>query len=278
MQNVGFILFEGVLLAALLMVTVANMVKAKGANIRRYVSIVVFGLVAGVVGYYIWAFDVNNEKTGGFSDFALLAYANMTLMTIAVQICLYVFPYDRWAMQIVDFGYYTADTAIGLVLFGVLFLLSIVQLVDSLQALLLFSSELLIESRRGAQVRLFDQKFGDVRVNGGAPPPDDAPCTSPAPAFDAQPTPSKPAKAPAPGKRPSTPQTLVTPRPETINESPNPWRRTHGARYGTVGAQMTISDSQPLRRSLWERRRIGDAPDNDSPQGLLNGPPRYTPE
>ena len=63
-------------------------------------------------------------------------------------------------MQIVDFGYYAADTVIGLVLFGVLFLLSIVQLVDSLQALLLFSSELLIESRRGAQVRLFDQKFG----------------------------------------------------------------------------------------------------------------------
>lgn len=157
---VGFVLFEVVIAATLLMTTVAGLVKAQGANIRRYVSIIVLALVAGLSGYYVVAFDINNDQTGGFSDFVLLAYGNMTLMTIIVQVCLYVFPYERWSLQIVDFGYYAADTMIGLVLFAVLFVLSVVQLVDSLQALLLFSSELMIESRRAAQVRLFDQKFG----------------------------------------------------------------------------------------------------------------------
>ena len=247
LQVTGFVLFEAVLVATLLLTAVANLVKSQGANIRRYVSIIVFALVAGVIAYYVFAFDVNINKTGGFSDFVLLAYGNMTLMIVLVQVCLYVFPFERWSIQIVDFGYYAADTAIGLVLFGVLFLLSVVQLVDSLQALLLFSSELLIESRRGAQVRLFDQKFGDVRVDGSssgsgsAPPPNVLRPSTPAAPLGSP--------LPIPAAMPSTSSGANYPAAAAVK---NPWRATHAANYGTVGAQMTITDTRPLRTSIWQ--------------------------
>lgn len=266
LQIYGVILFEVVLVATLLMIAVAGLVKSQGANIRRYVSIIVFALVAGVVGYYVFAFNVDINKTGGFSDFVLLAYGNMTLMIVLVQVCLYVFPYERWSMQIVDFGYYAADTVIGLVLFGVLFLLSIVQLVDSLQALLLFSSELLIESRRGAQVRLFDQKFGDVRVDGSGPPPNGLRPSRPAA------TPGSPVPVPA-----AVPSTSSGADAQAAPAVLNPWRNTHAANYGTVGAQLTITDSRPLRtprNSIW-RPRIngGDADAQPQPPQSTYRPP-----
>lgn len=271
----GFILFESVIVATLILTAVAGMVKAQGANIRRYVSIIVFILVATVIGYYVAAFDFTTDRTGGFSDFVLLAYANMTLMIVLVQVCLYVFPYGRWSMQIVDFGYYAADAAIGLVLFGVLFLLSVVQLIDSLQALLLFSSELLIESRRGAQVRLFDQKFGDVRVGGAAAGP-----SSSAAAAEPDRTPSPAPATPAAAHRPSAgapARPMATAAPQVAPSPPiaNPSRRTHAANYGTVGAQMTITDSRPLRQSLWQRQRMGESVDeqNPNPALLQNGTP-----
>lgn len=259
LQLTAFALFEAVIAATLVMIAVNGLVKAQGANIRRYVSIVVFALVVGLIGYFLWAFDVQNENTSGFSDFVLLTFANVTFMVVLVQVCLYVFPYDRWSMQIVDFGYYGADTMIGLVLFGLLFLLSVVQIVDSLQALLLFSSELLQESRRGAQVRLFDQRFGDVRVGDKKGDPKTPTATRPEAPANAKPGPSPG------GGRPGGPVPVVI----------NPWRSeerpVYGAKYGTVGAQQTITDSRPLRQSIWERRRIGDGADQPAPAGAQQG-------
>lgn len=136
--------------------------------------------------------------------------------------------------------YYAADTAIGLTIFLALFLLSIVQLVDSLQALLLFSTELLVESRKGAQLRLFDAKRGQLRAAAQTaiplrPPASQGSVISSHPTF--LPT--------------ADPENMVISPPAGAAIKPSfaaAGRVAHSTLYGTLGAQMTLTaaDSSPL--------------------------------
>lgn len=150
--------------------------------------------------------------------------------------------------------YYAADTVMGLVLFLVLFLLSIVQLVDSLQALLLFSSDLLLESQKGAQLRLFDAKRGALGV---------------------QHTPDAPGASTvgltvgvSEAGRPSSVQGAAVSGHGRVPPGRSPLGRADmsvaaQARlagmdvndYSTVTAQRMQGDSQPLVSSVWDPER-----------------------
>lgn len=149
---------------------------------------------------------------------------------------------------------------IGLVLFIVLFLLSIVQLVDSLQALLLFSSELLVESQKGAQLRLFDAKRGQLGVHaasdgapGGAPgaassEAGGATSVAPSTTTGAAAGSAAAGSAPAPGRSPLAQKFMsVAAQARLAAMDVND--------YSTVNAQRMQGDSQPLVSSVWDPER-----------------------
>lgn len=75
---------------------------------------------------------------------------------------LFIAPYNELGVVIVNAGYYAADTVIGLVTFFFIFLLSIVPLVDSIQALLLFNKDVLQASRAGRQLSDFRTRTGSA--------------------------------------------------------------------------------------------------------------------
>ena len=56
----------------------------------------------------------------------------------------------QWAQNCVDDGYYAADLFLGFVMFAFLFLLSVLSLVDNIQATLLFNFEFVKESAESA--------------------------------------------------------------------------------------------------------------------------------
>ena len=122
-----------------------------------------------------------------------------------------------------------------------LFLLSIVQLVDSLQALLLFSSELLLESRKGAQLRLFDAKRGQLRAAAQTALP-----LRP-PASQGSAISSHPTFVPTADPANVDPVLLSPPAGAAIKPSVAAASRidgramVHNAMYGTLGAQMTLT-------------------------------------
>ena len=103
MQIIGFAVFEFVLVAIIVMLTVARLVKAQGANVRRYIS--VFTGVSLVCLIIFYVARVGGTLSAGFTDIVLLAFANMTAFVIVVQVCLYGAPYQRWSITIVDAGY-----------------------------------------------------------------------------------------------------------------------------------------------------------------------------
>lgn len=219
----GVIIFELVLAIIAGMVFVAFLVRSQGANVRRYISILSGIFLTAMLVLYLSVFGDN--ASAGFTDIVLLAFANVTAAIVIVQVSLYAAPYRRWSIMIVDAGYYVGDTAVSLALFTITFLLAVVQLVDSLQALLLFSSELLLESRRGQQLRLFDAKRGELQATA-------------APAGGAAVPVAVPLPARAEAASPPVGSAATTPR---------------GARYGTAGAQTMLEDTQRLR-GLWARR------------------------
>lgn len=225
LQVTGVIIFELVLAIIAGMVFVAYLVRSQGANVRRYISILSGIFLTAMLVLYLSVFGDN--ASAGFTDIVLLAFANVTAAIVVVQVALYAAPYRRWSILVVDAGYYVGDTGVSLVMFLITFLLAVVQIVDSLQALLLFSSELLLESRRGQQLRLFDAKRGELQA------------TAPGTAEPAVPL---PAQAPLPERAQA-----ASPPPASMASTPR------AVRYGTAGAQTMYEDSQRLT-GLWARR------------------------
>jgi hypothetical protein len=101
-QVIGFAVFEFALAAIIIMLTVASLVKAQGANMRRYISVFTGLSLVGLIIFYV--VRVNGGASAGFTDIVLLAFANMTAFVIIVQVCLYAAPYQRWSITIVDAG------------------------------------------------------------------------------------------------------------------------------------------------------------------------------
>lgn len=102
LQIIGFAVFEFALASIIVMLTVARLVKAQGANMRRYISVFTgISLVALIIFYVV---RVGGSVSAGFTDIMLLAFANMTAFVIVVQVCLYGAPYQRWSITIVDAG------------------------------------------------------------------------------------------------------------------------------------------------------------------------------
>jgi hypothetical protein len=252
-QIIGFAFFELALAAVIILLSVSSLIKNRGANVRRYISVFTGVCLAALLSLYLF-YVGRGDAAAGFTDIVLLSFANVMLFTILVQVALYAAPYQRWSITIVDAGYYAADTAIGLWLFLVLFLLAIVQVIDSLQALLLFSGELLTESRKGSYLRLFDEKRGTLGGAGGsvapavpiAPPPGAGPGSGAPPPRDDEPK--------------HNPVALVPP-----GDAPP----MYPPRYSTISAQQTtLGNSARLRRGpLMERRagRAGFAPPTYQP-------------
>jgi hypothetical protein len=161
----------------------------------------------------------------------------------------------------------------------VLFLLSIVQLIDSLQALLLFSTELLVESRKGAQLRLFDAKRGQLRApfhnalplrppvsQGGTPQPLTSQGSDICPPPTFVPT--------------SGPRNVLMAPPAAAAIKPSSemaWRVSQNTMYGTLGAQMalTAAESQHLGEGLRSRnsggRNLTTGGTPTSPSGASSG-------
>ena len=97
------VLFEVILAAAVLLLVISNLVKAQGANVRRYISVFAGVAMAGMIVYY--AVEVGDGNLGsGLVNIVLLLFANVTLAIVVVQICLYAAPYQRWAISVVDAG------------------------------------------------------------------------------------------------------------------------------------------------------------------------------
>lgn len=95
-------MFEFVLAAIIVMLAVARLVKAQGANVRRYISVFTgVSLVALIIFYVV---RVGGTLSAGFTDIVLLAFANMTAFVIVTQVCLYGAPYQRWSITVVDAG------------------------------------------------------------------------------------------------------------------------------------------------------------------------------
>lgn len=148
--------------------------------------------------------------------------------------------------------YYAADTVIGIVIFLVLFLLSVVQLVDNLQALLLFSGELLVESQKGAQLRLFDAKRGALGVQTQQASPD-----VPGKSGPDVGTTATLAAAPAPA---AVPERVPSGRSPLSQEPMSAAAQARLAAmdvndYSTVNAQRMMGESQPLVSSVWDPSR-----------------------
>lgn len=226
LQVTGVIIFELVLAIIAGMVFVAYLVRSQGANVRRYISILSGIFLTAMLVLYLSVFGDN--ASAGFTDIVLLAFANVSAAIVVVQVALYAAPYRRWSILVVDAGYYVGDTAVSLALFLITFLLAVVQIVDSLQALLLFSSELLLESRRGQQLRLFDAKRGELQA------------TAPG-AAAAAPAVPLPVQVPPPDRAQA-----ASPSPASVASIPR------AVRYGTAGAQTMSEDSQRLT-GLWAR-------------------------
>lgn len=102
LQIIGFAVFEFVLVSIIVMLTVARLVKAQGANVRRYISLFTGISLFLLIIFYV--LRVGGSVSAGFVDIVLLAFANMTLVVIFVQVCLYAAPYQRWSITIVDAG------------------------------------------------------------------------------------------------------------------------------------------------------------------------------
>lgn len=226
-QVTGVVIFELVLAIIGGMMLVVYLVRSQGANMRRYVGLIAGIFLTAMLVLYLNVFG--DSASAGFTDIVLLAFANVTAAIVVVQTALYAAPFSGWSIMIVDAGYYAGDTAVSLALFLVTFLLALTQIVDSLQALLLFSSELLLESRRGQQLRLFDAKRGELQQTAPAAPA--APASQVAPE---QPVPQ--AEAPAPQA-----------------EAPQAAGLRRALQYGTAGAQSMSHDSQRLA-GLWAVR------------------------
>jgi hypothetical protein len=169
MQVSGLIAFEIVVVALILLLALQRSIRSFGAAARRWIAVfAAVGLVALLVVYLVL---IGKNASAGFTSVILLAAANYVAGTIIVQLCLYGAPYHRLSMVIVDAGYYAADTIAGLVIFALIFLFSLVPIVDSIQALLLFNYELLKESRTGQQLKQFlarRGRAGGASVLGGA--------------------------------------------------------------------------------------------------------------
>lgn len=134
-------------------------------------------------------------------------------------------------------------------------------LVDSLQALLLFSTELLVESRKGAQLRLFDAKRGELRNAVQTIHP--SPPASKGDALSSHPT-FVPIQDPEVSDRHGT--VLASP-PAGAAIRPSlgaTTRAAHNAHYGTLGAQITLTgaDSGPLGGGLRARNSGGRSSGN----------------
>lgn len=234
LQVTGVVIFELVLAIIAGMVFVAYLVRSQGANVRRYISLLSGVFLTTMLVLYLAVFGDN--ASAGFTDIVLLAFANVTAAVVVVQVALYAAPYQRWSITIVDAGYFAGDTAVSLVLFALTFVLAITQIVDSLQALLLFSSELLLESRRGAQLRLFDAKRGVLQATA-LPIASASTSANTAPAGAPAAQPSDAAQASEHVQPPPTPAGLM--------------RRA--VQYGTAGVQNMSQDTQRLT-GLWARR------------------------
>lgn len=102
MQIIGMAIFEFVLVSGMIMLTVSNLVKAQGANVRRYISVFTGVALAGLIIYFSLAND--NSLGAGLVDIVLLMFANVTLAIVIVQVCLYGAPYQRWSITTVDAG------------------------------------------------------------------------------------------------------------------------------------------------------------------------------
>ena len=103
MQIIGIALFEFVLAAAVILLAISNLVKAQGANVRRYISVFAGVGLGALIVYYGVAVGEGNLGSG-LVDIILLTFANMTMATVVVQVCLYAAPYQRWAISVVDAG------------------------------------------------------------------------------------------------------------------------------------------------------------------------------
>jgi hypothetical protein len=142
----------------------------------------------------------------------------------------------------------------------VLFLLSIVQLVDNLQALLLFSNDVLVESIKGAQLRYFDAKRGTLGVQKNPDAPS-APGAGGPPAGGASPPVTPAGKVagvveagrPTPGR---SPLSQYSSYPAALSAAAQARLAALEANdYGTVTAQRMQGDSQPLVSSVWDPER-----------------------
>jgi hypothetical protein len=114
-QLIGFALFEFVILAAIIMLTVTSVTKGQGGNARRYILLFVAAALVGLIIYYSVA--VNVSLASGLVDIVLLMFANVTLGIVVVQVCLYAAPYQRWSITVVDAGCVLAQNGTVVVFF-----------------------------------------------------------------------------------------------------------------------------------------------------------------
>jgi hypothetical protein len=104
LQFIGFVLFEFVILAGVIMLTVASLTKSQGGSARRYTTILAAVSLVGLIVYYSVEVVEDNSLGAGLVEIVLLLFANVTLAVVVVQVCLYAAPYQRWSITIVDAG------------------------------------------------------------------------------------------------------------------------------------------------------------------------------
>jgi hypothetical protein len=173
---VGVSIFEACIAIVLGLVTMQRVLRSWDRQLRRIITI--FAFLLFVVMFVLYIVFIGKNSSAGFTDLMLIGFANITLATIIVQLTLYIAPYNEFGVSIVDSGYYLADSAIGLVTFFFVFMLSILPLVDSVQSLLLFNKDVLAQSRFGRQSKQQEEARGyagqrrrDLSMTQSAPPP-----------------------------------------------------------------------------------------------------------
>ena len=194
-----------------------------------------------------------------------------------VQLTLFIAPYNELGLAIVNAGYYAADTVIGLVTFAFVFLLSIVPLVDSIQALLLFNKDVLQASRAGRQLSDFRTRTGSAGAAAifGAPAAQRTTPTSPA-AAEAPAASGLPAGAVSPIPAPAAdPKSVLPPRrftDDTMTYGHNLAASVMGGVRGAFGGGHHAGSSSRRRRPF-AADSTGEPPVSTWPPGRSAQPP-----
>lgn len=155
---IGVLVFEFAVVVVLALLVLQRAARSWGRQLRRFVTIAAGVLF--IVMFVLYLAYFGRDASAGFTNIVLLAFANVTLGIVIVQLVLYIAPYNELGVAIVNAGYYAADTVVGLCTFAVVFVLSIVPLVHSIQSLLLFNNKVLAKSRAGQQLKAFEAASG----------------------------------------------------------------------------------------------------------------------